>query len=69
MAKSLPQGPRKEESYSGKLPHRSRFESVDKVTNESYGIFEAEYSRFIVLGETPKRSTWGMRWTTRIAKM
>lgn len=36
-----------------------RFEVVDKVTNESYGIYEAEYSRFVVLGETPEEEYLG----------
>ena len=36
-----------------------RFEIVDKVTNESYGIFEAKYSQFVVLGETPKEEYMG----------
>jgi hypothetical protein len=36
-----------------------RFEIIDKVTKESYGIFEAEYSRFVVLGKTPEEEYMG----------
>ncbi len=36
-----------------------RFEIIDKVTRESYGIYVAEYPRFVVLGETPEEEYLG----------
>lgn len=36
-----------------------RFEIIDKVSRESYGIYRAEFSRFVVLGQTPEEEYLG----------